>query len=173
MKSELNLTTIVVQHSVYVHNMTLVFPTAEVTQNAKRHNSLSTKSKAANVMWNYFDRILGWASKSSFPYVMPFNYTRKCKSLNVPTSCNTSVQFVQQRYNMLARSWGINASNSVKFYILCFRDDKANSFTISISTNKCTILYILYFISNMLLHVSAQLPSSNVAKTHSNQIVLQ
>jgi len=46
-----------------------------------------------------------------------------------------------------------------------------------ISTNKCTILYVMYFNIILLLQVSAQSPSSgantNVVKTYSNKMVLK
>jgi len=49
--------------------------------------------------------------------------------------------------------------------------------TNSISTNQWSILYIMHFTINMLLHVSAQLPSSGcyttVIKTYSNKRVMQ
>jgi len=35
-----------------------------------------------------------------------------------------------------------------------------NWFTNSVSTNKCTVLYIIYFTINLLLHILAQFPSS-------------
>ena len=45
------------------------------------------------------------------------------------------------------------------------------------NTSKCTNMYVMYFTINLLLHVSAQFPSSrsytNVVKKYSNKNVLQ
>jgi hypothetical protein len=85
----------------------------------------------------------------------------------------------RMQYNLEAGGWIFMKSgigHFRKFHIV-YPVRCVLSWELFISSNKCTVLCIMYFTINLLLHVSVQLPFSvsytSVVRTYSNKTVSQ